>query len=299
MSRLHPLTLLAFWLCVFHSSAASAQTLGGWNLLPPDSAALISGGGSHYDWINTEDAFITLEQALTSWPIDQQGYANPDTNSVFQVDYAGGVRNSYGEDLVMLDATFDRGIYTVYSDYDGYTAGLTVDMARATIVSDHDYYNGGAGPWNAKVRAVEIDLSNLGVPADHVISSMRFECADHRCDPLALARIERGVYLDIVGYVAGQTATVTVSNATPSGLVAVALSLAGNAPTLVGTGACGSLVMDLQFPITVIGQGAADGAGTFAMTATVPAGSVGRMVYLQAVDATTCELSNGLSVKIR
>lgn len=299
MSRL-PLRLLTLFVCVAASlQLPAAQTIGPWNLLPPDSASLISGGGVHWDWINVENVPLTLEQAMTSWPIDEQGYANADSGTEVQVNFVDGVTNNVGPDLVMLDANFDQGNYSISCEYDGYGAGVAANIPGMPIATENEYYYLNAGPYRAKVRGVEVDLSDLGVPSGTTVYGFRFECIDAACDPIGLVKIADTVFLDVVDVVAGSFATLTVSNATAGGQVMVGLSLVGNQPTLVGTGVCGHLVMELQYPIQLLAQGVADGTGEFSTTLQVPPGAAGRTVYLQALDVTSCEISNATALVVQ
>ena len=104
-----------------------------------------------------------------------------------------------------------------------------------------------------------------------------------------------GPALSIAGLVAGGTATLTVVNATPAGAVGYAYSLAGGGPATLPAGPCGPLTVDLGLPVTVLPLQTADATGTAVLTIPIPAGSTGVPVWFQALDLTSCVLTNGLA----
>ncbi len=86
--------------------------------------------------------------------------------------------------------------------------------------------------------------------------------------------------LEVGDLVAGQPAGITVSNATPETLQYVAVSLRGPGHTPVPPL---GVTLELADPRLLI-SGPADGSGNFAASIPVPAGSVGRTVWLQAAE---------------
>ena len=95
----------------------------------------------------------------------------------------------------------------------------------------------------------------------------------------------------IPGVVAADN-TVTLSNATPGGLVGVGFSLT---PGSTPVGAfCPGLTVDLANP-TVIGLMPADASGDASFSGFVPASLAGTTVFLQGVDIPACEVSNLVS----
>jgi len=181
----------------------STSTIGPWDLIAPDSASLISGGGISFYWLNVVNTPVTVEEAMTSVPMDIQGFANPDSGTKIQVNFQNGVENHPGPDFVMLESAFDKGTYAIYSDYDNYVAGVNVFTTNGIIVSDQDYYYNGAGPYNAKIFGMEFDLSDMGVPAGAMVHSLRFTCVDSTCDPVGLGMISDAFQLDAINFVAG------------------------------------------------------------------------------------------------
>ena len=92
--------------------------------------------------------------------------------------------------------------------------------------------------------------------------------------------------------IVGVINTVTLSNATPGGLVGVGFSLT---PGSTPVGAfCPGLTVDLDNP-TVIGTTTADASGSASFSGFVPASLSGTTVYLQGVDIPACEVTNLVS----
>lgn len=167
-----------------------------------------------------------------------------------------GVTNGPGDDLAMVDAAFDVGVYSISTDYDGFVANLTVDTSTGDICATVDYYyefNAG-GPFVANVVAMGFDLSDLGVPAGATVTNLRFAMLGTGCDPVTLAKIDAGFQLDVTQLVAGQPGTASLSGATPNGRVGLAYSLTGPGPTSVNTGVCGVMSVDLSTPANVLAR---------------------------------------------
>lgn len=277
-----------------------AQTLGPWELSPPTSASLVSGGGVSFGWLNTSNAALSLSAAMASSPIENGGYANADLGTVIEIAFAGGVVNDTGADLVLLDAEFDVGTYTVSSSFDGFASSVAVDTAFGTLVSTVGYYyeHNGAGPFTANIVGVEIDLTALGVPVGVPVTSFRLTCTNAACDPVSLAKIDSGLSLTVSTLGAGTFGTFDVANGTALGTIGIGLSLAGNTPTLVNTGVCGPLVVNLVPPIQVLTTGAADASGAFSYSLMIPANASGVTVHFQALDFSSCSLSNGVTTTV-
>lgn len=103
-----------------------------------------------------------------------------------------------------------------------------------------------------------------------------------------------GLDLSVSNFVAGQTATLHVTGATNGGQVAIAYSFAGPGPTSVNAGACGLTTVDLSMPISTLGFYTATG-GAVDVNVNIPPNVTGKQVWIQAMDMTTCDLSNGLA----
>jgi len=104
--------------------------------------------------------------------------------------------------------------------------------------------------------------------------------------------------LAITNLVAGQTATVTVSNATTNGLVGIGYSLSGLGPITANTGACGSLTFDLSAPIFLLGIFQAVGT-TMTLNPVVPPGAQGLVIYVQGLDFGSCTVTNPLALTVQ
>lgn len=106
-----------------------------------------------------------------------------------------------------------------------------------------------------------------------------------------------GFHLSVSNFIAGQTATIHANGATDGGQVGIAYSLAGPGPATVNTGICGLISVDLSYPIKLLGFYTASG-GSVDVGVNIPAGGQGHTVWLQAMDVSTCELSNPLAETI-
>ena len=95
--------------------------------------------------------------------------------------------------------------------------------------------------------------------------------------------------LAVSGLVAGGTATVSVSNCTPGGLVRTAYSPYGGGPVATPYGD-----LLLTPPYTELPGITADGAGAGSLTATVPATASGVTVWLHGMDMGSLTFLNGL-----
>jgi hypothetical protein len=102
-----------------------------------------------------------------------------------------------------------------------------------------------------------------------------------------------GPALDVTGLVAGGTATVSVTNCTPGGLVRTGFSLAGGGPT---TTPIGDLM--LTPPYMELPRMTCDAAGAASQSASVPAGTTGLSVWLHAADLGSLSFTNALALVI-
>ncbi|MCP4094154.1 MAG: hypothetical protein GY747_11960 [Planctomycetes bacterium] len=93
--------------------------------------------------------------------------------------------------------------------------------------------------------------------------------------------------------VGGQSTTLSVVNATPSGGVLFAYSLTGPGPTMTPFGP-----VDMSPPITQLPMVLADWTGAANLTVSVPLRASGRMVYTQAADIVANSLSNSHAVVV-
>ncbi len=257
---------------------------------------VVSGGGGLWGWLNVVSSPVSFTEAMIHSPIEERGYANAELGTTLDFVHVPGVVNVPGPDLELFDAQFDAGLYRVSTSYDGFAASILVDTAGGTDYGQRSYYYelspSFADP--ANVVGVEIDLDDLGVPEGEAVIGFRLVCENQGCDPLTLARFERFA-LAVPPLVAGSSTTLECSGGTPSGLIGVAYSLAGNGPALVDTGLCGMMTVDLSPPLRVLTLGSAGSDGSLSFTGAVPAGATGAVVHLQALDAGSCTISNGVT----
>ena len=102
-----------------------------------------------------------------------------------------------------------------------------------------------------------------------------------------------GPQLLISGLAGGSLATVSVSNATPSGNVLIGYSLRGAGPTNTLYG-----LVEMTMPINTLPALTADGAGAANLSTNVPVGATGLTLYSQGVDLTSGELTNAIAQTI-
>jgi len=107
-----------------------------------------------------------------------------------------------------------------------------------------------------------------------------------------------GPRLSVAGLVAGQTAVLTVEEATPNRLVGFAYSAVGPGPSTAAVAGCGNLSVSLSRPIRLLGPMLADASGTAVLSVPVPAAASGRDVWLQALDSVSCRLSNPVAATV-
>lgn len=273
-----------------------SQTLGPWEVVPPGSAVVVNGGGGLWGWINVVNSSLSFTQAMIQSPIEDAGFVNADIGTTLDFVHVPGVVNGPGADLVLFDAQFDTGQYRVSTNYDGFTASILADTLFGTYATTRPYYYefGSAVPVNADVVGMEIDLTDLGVPDGEIVIGFRLVCENPGCDPISLAKIDRFA-LGVPQLQAGTSATLELSGATKSGTVGIGFSLTGTGPTTVNAGPCGNISVDLSAPVQVLAVNSADSSGNFYYTGNVPPTASGATVHLQALDLSTCALSNVVS----
>jgi len=178
------------------ASAQAVQTLGQWQIASaPTSATLISGGGSLWNWLNTTNAALTVNQAMTAFPVGDTGYADASPGTIVDLTYAPGQAvNNPGLDLVLLDSGFSANSYTLYSSTDGFTTPLTIPAANLVTTSElRNYYAGSLpnqGPFPAFILSYGIDLSFWGIPQGGDVTTIRMVMSGIECDPLTVAVLD-------------------------------------------------------------------------------------------------------------
>lgn len=104
--------------------------------------------------------------------------------------------------------------------------------------------------------------------------------------------------LTVNNLVAGSTASLVVSGATPNRPVGYAYSLVGPGPASMPVGPCGTMTVAIRPPVTILPLVNADVGGTATLNANIPAGIAGLKVWIQALDLSTCRLSNGATMVV-
>lgn len=104
---------------------------------------------------------------------------------------------------------------------------------------------------------------------------------------------EAGFRLEAVNLVAGQTVTLSVSNATPGSAILFGYSLTGGGPTNTPFGQAA-----LSPPIRRLPPVTSDAAGNASYSRSIPAGASGLNVWIQAYDFSGAQFSNGLAETI-
>jgi len=94
-------------------------------------------------------------------------------------------------------------------------------------------------------------------------------------------------------FVAGSSANLSVSGATPFDLVYFLYSIQGGGPTNTFVG-----VLDLSVPIGVLTSVASDSLGNAAISVFIPAAASGRTVFTQAVTLPSGQISNSHAVSV-
>ena len=106
-----------------------------------------------------------------------------------------------------------------------------------------------------------------------------------------------GIHISVKNFVAGETGTVLIGGATDGGQVGIAYSLNGPGPISVNTGVCGLMTVDLNLPINVLGYYSAVG-GNVNLPVNIPLNSGVRTLWIQALDVSTCQLTNRFVTRI-
>lgn len=166
------------------------------------------------------------------------------------------------------------------------------------VDSDDGYFSSGAPVPPPSSFSVTFDAAFLASNPPIACNTYGYHCDPH----LALGMVGTikvgGPTLSVANLTAGQNVTITVTDATPNGIVGVAYSLAGGGPTSVPVPGCGVMSLALSPPIVQLPASSANGSGTWTFTGPVPPGTTGVNVWMQAVDLACCLASNGLAETI-
>jgi hypothetical protein len=181
------LIMLGFVLLVGQPLYAQ-ETIGPFQIeQAPESAT----GSMTGPWANVVNTPVTLNEAFSGFSIIADGWINVGTGDFYEATFNPPVVNGSGPDIVVFDARYDSGDYTLRTSYDGFTASwVTTGWVDSGV--NRSYYYGGAGPANADVWGVEVDLSDLGVPDGASAAAIRVTANNSACDPLGVGALNVG-----------------------------------------------------------------------------------------------------------
>lgn len=172
-------------------SVASAEVIGSFDVRAADSAVSITAANPN-GWLNTANTAIDVNASFSGAGIVDDGIANIEKGETFEVTFNTAVTNVDGADLVLFDARFDNGEYSVSASHDGFSASLSISEGVFVDTGETRAYYYGAnedGPFTAEIWAAAIDLSDLGVALGDSITSFRFTSTNTMADPLGVGAI--------------------------------------------------------------------------------------------------------------
>lgn len=160
------------------------------------------------------------------------------------------------------------------------TIGYSLDIAGGTTAS------GSLGTVAGTVAKVEFYISSTTLcgPCGPILGQIHVDSIE-----VLDGIVGGGPNLSSSPLIAGASATMAVTGATPFGAVLLAYSLAGGGPTVTPFG-----VADLSAPIHILTSSAADVGGDAAFVLPVPGGASGVTVWFQALDDASGVFTNGL-----
>jgi hypothetical protein len=151
----------------------------------PASATGSLGGGV---WGNVVNTPVTINEAFSGFSIIDDGWINISSGDFYEVTFVPPVFNGDGPDVVVFDAHYDFGDYTLRTSFDGFSASF-VPGDWGDYGLDRAYYYGGSGPAQADIWGSPVDLSNVGVPPGGTVSVIRLTANNNSCDPLGVGVI--------------------------------------------------------------------------------------------------------------
>lgn len=177
---------------------AAQEVIGPWDVraAPASATGVVS---DPTGWLHVVNSPVDVNEAFSGFSIIDDGWANIAPGNYIVVTFAPAIPNIAGPDLVLFDGHYDEGTYAVSTDYDGFTATVGAGPGADSGV-DRSYYYDGAGPYGADIFGMEIDLSNLGVPADATVSSIRFEATNDSCDPIGIGALADPIPVELMTF---------------------------------------------------------------------------------------------------
>jgi len=223
------------------------------------------------------------------------------TSMTLRAYHEFGFGNPANDPEVMVYRTandsWSRGATDLHPGLNEALTGIYTGFPVADLVPVDFVLNVNAVNWTADLLDDKLSLA-LRNEAGHVsrYSYVYFYGSDAApAPPELIVEYTSGPSLTITNLIGGSVASFTVTGATPSGQVGVALSRAGGGPTSLNTGACGTMLVQMRPPLIIVGVGAANGAGARSFTINLPSGASGRQIWSQGLDFGSCTLTNGVT----
>ena len=120
---------------------AAQETIGPFDIAQAPVSATGSVGAT---WGNVVNTPVTVNEAFSGFSIIDDGFINISTGDFYEVTFNPPVVNVTGPDIVVFDARYDAGAYTLSTSYDGFSASF-VPSSWVDSGVDRLYYYGGAG----------------------------------------------------------------------------------------------------------------------------------------------------------
>jgi hypothetical protein len=196
------------------------ETIGPFDIEQAPESATGSVGAT---WGNVVNTPVTVNEAFSGFSIIDDGFINISAGDFYEVTFNPPVVNVTGPDIVVFDARYDAGAYTLRTSYDGFSASF-VPSSWVDSGVDQSYYYGGASPASADVWGVEVDLSDLGVPDSASVSNIRVTANNGAGDPLGVGALGEPLI---------QAANVPIPTLSSAGMIVLVLTMTGIAVLLI------------------------------------------------------------------
>ncbi|KAA3615161.1 MAG: hypothetical protein DWQ01_00105 [Planctomycetota bacterium] len=245
--------------------------------------------------------FVKLDSAL-SQPVNQQ--FNFEIDGI-ELENASGDRGTtnfvlldeQGGGIVAFSAQYDNRWFAniggtfFFGGADSFPSGSDVRIIR-------DATNLVTVTMNGHILASEMAPGSVGTVRFFYNNSAHTSCPDFAVDRIQLTDLNPPLSLSASALVSGSPGSLTTSYGTPMGMVGFAYSVSGAGNTSVNAGACGTITAGILNPV-VLGLVQADGNGTAIFAGDVPPGLSGLNIWFQALDLSSCELTNVVATQIQ
>lgn len=173
-----------------------------------------------------------------------------------------------------------------YSDWDS-PLTLVANGSNGIIDSDSSDYRDG--PFQL------LSVSGAGI-TNVIYDSGGIQPCSTYIDDVSFS-LDSGPKLYVPNLEAGESATVSVTDATPGGQVIIGYSLTGAGPSNVPLAGCGVMTALLTNP-QFLASGTTDASGSFSYMATLPPSLSGATVWFHAVDVASCQTTTNGYVRM-